>query len=93
MVTREDEEGGWWCGADSDIEVSDCRVCNAAIWVGLSERRSASMAEGGGGVWGSGSSIGDESEGEPRSRISHCWRSVWRLVRKMLLVVFLFPLH
>ena len=75
----EEDEGLWPFDADSDTEVSDWRVCNAAIWLG-SESKFASMAESGGGVWGSGSSIGDDaSEGEPWSRVSHIWRSIWRL--------------
>ena len=46
------------------------------------------MAKGLGGVWGCGCScsIGDMSEGE-RSRLSHNWRSAWRLCGKTLLVV------
>lgn len=52
VVIREDddEDEGWWLSsADTDTEVSDWRVCSAAIWVG-SERRVASMAERGGGL-------------------------------------------
>lgn len=74
VAAREDKEEGWW---SPDTDTSDWRVSNAAIWVG-SESRFASMAEGVGGVWGSGCSIGDVSEGE-RSRLSHNWRSAWRL--------------
>ena len=74
---EEEEEEGLWL---FDVEVSDWRVCSAAIWVGSSERRVASMAEGGGGVSrGRGRSIRDVMSEEERSRVSHSWRSVWRL--------------
>ena len=52
-------------------------VCSVAAWVG-SEGMFASIAEGAGGVWDSGSSIGALSEGE-RSRLSHNWRSACKL--------------
>ena len=84
-MREDDEEEGW-------SEVSDWRVCKADVWVGSSERRVASMAEGRGGVWGIASSIGVESGGE-RSRVSHCWRSVWRLVRILLLVIPFIPIE